>query len=329
MKIAIFDPYLRKFTGDMEKAWIAAGHEVRMDRYYNPQWVNEWADIIWFDTCDNNLASATNPTQAIMADDANYQPWDMHEMDLTGKKIIVRPIDIEVWQGHQHAAIWDVVDEVIFIAPHIRDIFEDSKILGPATGVHTIPCGIDLDRYRFAERGPGKNIAVISEKWTSKGTDLILQVALKLKQISGDYKIHWLGRWSDHDWEKTYFNDFIAHHNLDFEFTEWIEGDNAVDEFLEDKNYLLHASHKEGFSYATAEAMAKGIKPVTHRFFGAGALWPGITWDSIDEAFVALDADSDPRKGQPYNSQTYRRYLADMGYTLPQMMEQINKVLEI
>lgn len=321
-KIAIFDPYLRKFTAGMEAWWLSEGHEVRMDRYYNPEWAEKWADIIWFDTCDNNLASATNPSEAILGDDANYRPWDLHHMNLTGKRVIVRPIDIEVWQGHQNAAIWDVVDDVIFIAPHIRDLAMTNGLPGltASAGVHTIPCGVDLDRYAYYRRNPGFDIAVISEKWTSKGTDLILQIALKLQAIDARYKIHWLGRWSDHDWEKAYFDDFIKWHDLNFEFTEWIEGDNAIDEFLEGKNYLLHASHKEAFSYAVAEAMAKGIKPVFHRFYGADALWPRITWDGIDEAVASIVSDY-------YDSAYYRQYLINHEYTLPQMMARINKII--
>jgi glycosyltransferase involved in cell wall biosynthesis len=321
MRIAIFDPYLRKFTDGMEKWWLSQGHEVRMDRYYNPQNA-EWADVIWFDTCDNNLASATNPSQAILDDTNNYFPWDLHQMDLSNKKVIVRAIDIEVWQGAQLASKWDVVDDLIFIATHIRDVcgVETLPEKRDDLKVHIIPCAVDLERYRFAERGHGFDIAVVSEKWVSKGTDLILQIALKLKQIDPRYKIHWLGKWSDYQWEIPYFTEFIEKHGLNFEFTEWMEGDNAVDSFLEGKNYLLHASHKEGFSYATAEAMAKGIKPVLHRFYGADALWPNITWSSIDEAVEAI-------VGGNYDSHEYRQYLINHEYTLPQMMESIDKVI--
>jgi hypothetical protein len=95
----------------------------------------------------------------------------------------------------------------------------------------------------------------------------------------------------------------------------------TVDEFLEDKNYLLHASHKEGFSYATAEAMAKGIKPIIHRFYGADDLWPNMTWDSIDQAIEMIT-------NKEYNSASYRQYLINQGYTLPQMMEAFNKVIK-
>lgn len=316
-KIVIFDPYLRKFTGDMEAWWLKEGHEVKMDRYYNPELVG-WGDVIWFDTCDNNIHSATNPPK----DDPDFAGYDMHDMDLAGKQVIVRPIDIEVWQGHQHASIWDVVDDIIFIAPHIREVFDIPAVPGirQETNIHTVPCSIDLDRYSFAERGPGFDIAVVSEKWTSKGTDLILQIALKLQSIDERYKIHWLGQRSDYPWEYAYFDDFIEHHKLNIEFTNILNDGSTVDEFLEGKNYLLHASHKEGFSYATGEAMAKGIKPVVHRFFGADELWPGITWDTIDQAIEQLTNDQ-------YDSASYRKYLGDRGFTLPQMMSAFNKII--
>jgi hypothetical protein len=321
MKIALFDPYLPKFTKDMTDWWTARGHEVQTNRYYNPA-LAEWADVIWFDTCDNNLTSATNPGSAILDDEANYKPWDLHDMDLSNKKVICRPIDIEVWQGHWSASKWDVVDDIIFIAPHIRDII-DPNALPEYKGakIHTINCAVNLDRYKFAERGPGFDIAVVGERWMSKGADYILQIALKLKQIDSRYKIHWLGKRSDYQWELAYFDDFIEHHELPIEITNWIEGDDGVDNFLEGKNYLLSASHKEAFGYNIAEAMAKGIKPVVHRFYGADDLWPGMVWSGIDEA-IEMITETDN-----YHSGEYRQYLIDLGYDLPSMMEKFDAII--
>jgi glycosyltransferase involved in cell wall biosynthesis len=322
VNIVIYDPYVAKFTDGMEKWWLSQGHEVKRSTYYNPELV-DWADVLWFETTDNNILSATNPSEAILGDDANFKPWALSGHDLTGKKVIVRPIDIEVWQQHYMGVNWACVNDVVFIAPHIRNLVEIEALNGyhPDMGVHIIPHSIDLERYRFAERGHGFDIAVVSERWMSKGAAYILQIALRLKKIDSRYKIHWLGKRSDYQWELAYFDDFIAHHDLPIEFTNWIDGDNAVDEFLEGKNYLLHASHKEAFSAATAEAMAKGIKPVLHRFYGADDLWPGMTWDSIDQAVEALT-------GGEYDSHAYRQYLIDRGYTLPQMMEKIDKVIK-
>lgn len=323
MKITLFDPYAKKFTQDMIDWWEQQGHEVQYSNYYNPKLVHD-ADVLFFFTCDNNIASATNPGQALLADDANYQPWDLHDHDLTGKKVIVMPIDIEVWGGHQHAAFWDVVDEVICIAPHIQQELniEGLPKLTSKTNFHVIPFSVNLDRWTLKERQPGFEIAVVSERWASKGTDLILQVLLKLKQIDERYKTTWLGQWGGQgQWEPAYLNDFVAHHGLNIEFINILNDGRTVDEFLDDKNYLLHGSKKEAFSAATAEAMAKGIKPVVHRFYGADDLWPDMTWDSIDQAVEMIT-------NQEYDSAKYRQYLIDHEYTTSQMMERIDKVIK-
>lgn len=322
-KILLHDPYGMKFTQDMKEYWESQGHEVEYQRYYNPKLANEWADIIWFDTMDNNIASATNPSAAILDDNANYVPWDLHEMDLTNKKVIVRGIDIEVWQGHWANAKWDVVDDLIFIAPHIRNLVDlDTLPDYKGLNVHTIPCGVNLDRFTFAERQPGFDVAIVSEKWNSKGTHLLLQVILKLSQLDHRYKFHWLGQRSDHPWEYAYFDEFVEYHQLPIEFTNILNDGRNVNDFLEGKNYLLHGSIKEGYSYATAEAMAKGIKPVVHRFYGADGIWPGMTWNSIDQAVEMITNDE-------YDSASYRQFLIDHRLTLPQQMEEFNKIIGV
>lgn len=319
MNIALYDPYGGKFTQDMQDWWAAHGYDVRYSRYYNPEIV-EWADVLWFETCDNNLLSATDPGSAIMDDAANFQPWDLHDHDLSNKKVIVRPIDIEVWQGHHNAAKWDVVDDVIFIADHIREIANEHELPGRKEDlrVHMIPHSVNPDRWTYKDREKGFNIAVVSERWITKGTSEILQIALKLKQIDPRYKITWLGQRSDYTWEHAYRDEFVEHHDLNLEFVNIVDN---VDEFLEDKNYLLHASHKEAFSAATAEAMAKGIKPVLHRFYGADTLWPGMTWDSIDQAVQMIVEDK-------YDSASYKQYLIDHEYTTDQMMRRIDKIIK-
>lgn len=319
-KLAIFDPYTPKFTFDMVEWWRANGYEVKVDRYYDPELV-AWADIIWFDTCDNNLKSATNPSEALIADwqkEGKSVPWAIQEQDLTGKKVIVRPIDIEVWQGHHAGSDWTPVTDCVFIANHIRDLMmADDRPKASEMKIHLIPCAVNLDRYTFKTREPGFKIGIVSEVWESKGVDYVLQIALRLKEIDSRYEIHWLGKFQDYHWDQTYMHDFIGRNELPIQFYDWVE---SVDDFLEDKNYLLHASKKEAFSYATAEAMAKGIKPVLHHFYGADDLWPGITWSSIDEAVGML---TDNR----YDSESYRQYLIDHNYTLEAMMAAIEEVI--
>lgn len=323
MKIAMFDPYSGKFTDDIVSWWTNHGHEVKRELYYNPELV-VWADVVWFDTCDNNLLSATNPDQALK-DEWKYSDrpgaWDMHEMDLTGKKIIVRPIDIEVWQGHHaHSNMWDVVTDVIFLAPHIRDMMmADSRPNEGNFKTHTIPCGVNLNRWTFKERKPGYKIAVVAERWVSKGVSEVIQIAIKLKQISPKYKIYWLGRNNDYHWEHEYLKDMIKRNNLPIILEEEFADD--LDTWLEDKQYLLSCSHKEAYGYNIAEAMAKGIRPIIHHFYGAEAIWPEITWEGIDEA-VDMITDGE------YDSQTYLQYLIDHRLDLESMMSSIDEVIK-
>lgn len=321
MKLALFDPYNLKFTRDMKEWWETHGYEVRFNQYYNPEYA-EWADVIWFDTCDNNLLSATNPDEALLADDSNYRPWSLHEMDLSNKKIIVRPIDIEVWGGaHAHDNMWNIVNDCIFIAPHIRDIMmADSRPQASDMQVHTIPHSVNLDKWTFKERKPGFKIAVVAEIWESKGIDYALQIAYKLKQIDERYHIYYLGKEQDYHWHRLYREEFIKNNNLPITFIDWVDN---LDEWLEDKNYLLHSSIKEAFSAATAEAAAKGIRPILHAFGGYEPLWgdSGWVWQGIDEA-VDMITDME------YDSLSYREYLIRKGYDTESMMRKIDKVIK-
>lgn len=323
MKIVLFDPYNKKFTADMIEWWEAHGHTVEFSQYYNPDLIED-ADMVWFDTCDNNAASATNPDSALK-DEWAYETkkgkWDMHDMDLTGKKIIVRPIDIEVWGGAHSNIKWDIITDCIFIAPHIREMMmEDSRPQDSNMKLHTIPHSINPDKWTFKEREPGFNIAVVAEIWESKGVDYVLQIAYKLQQIDPRYRISYLGKEQDYQWHRLYREEFIENNHLPIEFIDWVDN---LDEWLEDKNYLLHSSTKEAFSAATAEAAAKGIKPILHAFGGYEPLWgdSGWIWQGIDEAIDMIT------NGE-YDSLSYLNYLEKKGYTTDIMMNRIMSAIK-
>lgn len=318
----MFDSYNGKFTNDMVNYWLAHGYEVKREPHYNPELV-DWADVVWFDTCDNNLLSATNPDQALK-DEWKYTnrpgSWDMHEMDMSKKKVIVRPIDIEVWSG-AHAAdnMWPLVDDVIFLAPHIQKIMmADSRPQQGTFKQHIIPCGVNLDRWTFKDRSDGFKIGVVAELWESKGVDLVLQIAMRLKQIDRRYKIYYLGKNQMYHWGKAYFDDMIKSLKLPIIYeSEFVED---LDAWWEDKNYVLHCSQKETYAYAVAEAMAKGVKPIFHRYYGAEATWPGLTWTSVDEAIDLITEEV-------YDSNSYRQYLIDNKLDLTSMMTSIETVI--
>ena len=299
--------------------WEKQGHEVIRQPYYNPELV-AWADVIWFDTCDNNLKVAWDPPQNYLDDwakEGKSIPWKMQDIGLQNKKVICRAIDIEVWHGHQNNVNWDYVDDVIFIAPHIQKLANEFEGLrNSRTKQHVIPCGVDIDYFTFAEHKPGKKIAWIAERWASKGVNTTLQFMTMLPK---EYELHACGIWHDYDWEEAYAQDFIEKHLKDRVFIT--DRADDINEWLEDKNYLWSASTKEAFGYSIAEAASKGIKPIVHHYYGAEFPWgeSGWLWNSLPEAIEMLSGD--------YDSKSYRQYLIDHNLTQEAMMRSFDGVI--
>lgn len=315
MKIALFDSYAGKFTQDMQDWWVNRGYEVSRDTHYDPEKV-QWADVIWFDTCDNNLLSATNPSEALLAAPDTKHPWSLHDMDLTNKKVIVRPIDIEVWQGHHaHDNMWNIVDDVIFLAPHIQDMMmADSRPQQGHFKQHVIPCGVNTDKFNFHPGEKNNKIGIVAERWVSKGIDLCVQLAMALP----DYEFYWLGKNNDYTWQEAYLQDMVQNFcpNLHLE-EEYVED---LNEWWEDKSFVLSCSYKETYGYNIAEAMSKGIKPIIHRFYGADAIWPGLTWTRLDQAIERI-------RSNEYSPTMYREYLFDHHLDLASQMLAFEKVI--
>jgi len=94
---------------------------------------------------------------------------------------------------------------------------------------------------------------------------------------------------------------------------------NNIEEFLEDKNYVLSTSVHESFGYNIAEAMAVGIKPVVHNFYGAKMLWMEDTlFNFIEEIPQILEFD--------YRSEVYRTFVEE-NYSFEKQIRQIEDVL--
>lgn len=311
MKIAIFDPYTPKFTQDMVEWWQAQGHEVKRERYYDPELV-DWADVIWFDTCDNNLQVASNGM-------LDHPDWPMRLHNIQGKRVVVRVIDIEAWYGHHLNVDWSLVTDVVFLAPHIKELVEkDIDFVATSTRVHVIPCGVNLAKFPLAEKEePGRKIAWVCEKWPTKGIDYALQI---MASLPPGYELHALGPWNDrYAWEKAYQEDFIKRNVIAFFDYDWVDDLPA---WLADKDFILSCSKKEAFGYSIAEGMAMGLKPIIHNFYGAEWLWgkTGLLWNTIEEAVELID-------DVPEAGHEYRDMLLGLGYTTDFMMRRLDEVI--
>jgi len=310
MRIALFDPNCYKFTTEMQYHWEALGHEVKKALYYDPA-MARWADVLWFETCDNNLGVATSYGEP---------GWKFSEMDMTNKQVICRVIDIEAWCGLHRNVDWNYVDDVIFIAPHIQKLVE-KNIVFEKQNIHLVPCGVDTDKFNLVEKPRGKNVAWVAERWFAKGIDLFLQYAAMLYKVDPEYKIYSVGIWADNaveGWYREYIDYFIDNNDMNVEFIDHVPDMN---EFLNDMDFVTCFSKKEAFSYAIAEGMSKGCFPLVHRFYGANDIWPEeIIWDTVDQA-VEMTVN-------PIGEGKNHRWWVDRNYSIDKMLKSFDNIIK-
>lgn len=297
MKIVLFD-FIRKFTDDLINHWRELGHEVKIDRYFDPKLMS-WADIVFFEFVDNSLMRASDPLDSMWQQIGGTQ--------LKPPKVVARAHDIDIWTGNLAKVKWNFVDDLVYVSDTMKDIcggdFEHVK-------KHVVYHGIDVDRWTFKERKPGNQIALIGNINHQKHTELALQV---LAEYPG-YELTIVGTgWRN--WQQYYFKHFARENNFKINFIDRVE---SIDEFLEGIDYLLLTSMKEAFSFIVGEAAAKGVKPLVHNFYGAKKLWPEKwIWNKVSDL---KDMFND------YNSKEYRDYVQNT-YPLKKMLSEYDKIM--
>lgn len=300
MKIAIFD-HVKKFMNPMIEHWEEQGHEVKVDRYFDPAMVH-WADTSFFEFCDLSIQRASDPGDSM---------WDKVPQP-KNKNIIVRAHDVDIWVGHHNSVQWNFVNHLVFVAKHMQDKMLSEIKLPTTTGVHLIKHGIHIEKFTYREKPMGKKIAWIGNINHAKNLELAMQVMAD----NPDYELYVLGSGLG-SWQKAHIQAFIARNNLHIYLREHVED---VNQFLEDKDYILLTSSKEAFSFVVGEAMAKGIKPLIHHFYGAEDVWPEkYLWNKVSEVKTMLE-------GQ-YSSHEYRDFI-DANYSLKKMLDEYNKIIK-
>lgn len=306
MRIAIIDNYIGKFSNVLKKHWESLGHQVMMEPGFNPNLV-ETCDRVFFESADSNIHQATE-----------HRPYKKG-------KVFVRIVDIDALVNGPAGIREGYVDGIIYIADHIREFCNKFTNLNgiPAT---TIPMGLDTSKYPLRSGIRGKKIAFIATRLTpEKGFDKALSIYTELRKQSSQWELHVVGRMMENNAWQLHINHHIQQNNLPVIFYGNLPYDkgNEINNFLEDKDYLLLCSYKEAFSFVTAEAMSKGIKPVVYNFNGAENIWKGanITFNTESEAIQMFNSDV-------YTPELYRRHIEDH-YSLEKHLQAMDEALDI
>ena len=261
----------------------------------------DWGDVIFCEWANESAIVATN-----------YE-------GIKGKKVIVRLHSYEVFSNMPSQINWSVVDKLIFVAPHIRDILKESiPDIEEKVKTSVVYNGLDLDKIPFKEREAGFNLAWVGYINYKKNPPMALQVMKRLVDIDKRYKLHIAGAYQDLRY-KVYLEYMIKEMGLQDNviFHGWVDD---MESFWKDKNYLLHTSIHEGHSYAIMEAMARGIKPIIHNFRGARDLYINI-FNTVEEAVRIINYNGE------YYPKLYRSLVENADWTLENQLKELREII--
>jgi len=304
-KLAIFClPGLDNFIHDIASI-LSHIYEVKLVVTTNSEEIVKaynWADIIWLEWANELAIEITN------------------KLPKGDKKIVCRLHRYEAFTNFIKNINWDKIDRLILVAGHMKRVLEryhkeiykkiNEKIV-------VIDNGLDLNKFTFAVRQHGHNIAVAAYINHRKQPVEWLQIIGFLKNIDSRYQLHIAGSYQDPTFEY-YFTNFIPETGLEenVKLYGWV---NDINSFLEDKNYLLSTSIHEGHPYNIMEAMARGIKPIIHNYHGAKEQWPEeLVYNFIYEIPNMLTGE--------YKSLFYREFVEN-NYSLESQVAKIQKML--
>lgn len=262
----------------------------------------QWADICWFEWCDDVIAYASKLVVA------------------REKKIICRIHKYEVFTNNPLQVHWENVDRLIIVEQHIFEVLETLiPDIHSKVNVSVIKNGLDCKKYIYGEKEKGYKLAYIGRLVYDKNPAMMLQIIKKLVDIDKRYKLFVAGEFQLYPQIKYYWDYQIKALNLENHviFEGW---QSDINSWLEDKNYILATSICESFGYFIAEGMAKGIKPIIHNFPGSKYIYPEkYTWNTVDEA-VGMVVEGE------YESEVYREYI-ESNYKIEKQMSLIKDLL--
>ena len=274
---------------------------IRVTNYHQIDEGMQWADICWFEWCDELVIYGSKLPIA------------------KEKKIICRLHRYEAFTNYIYNVNWNSVDKVIFVAKHIRDIVIN-KIKLPINKCEVIPNGINLNKFKYYEHKKGFNLAWIGYLNLRKNPMLVLQCFYELVKMDKRYQLYFAGSFQDESLHY-YVKDIVKKLNLEsnVHFDGFIDNDK-MSEWLKNKNYIVTGSIAEGHPVGVMEAMASGLKPIIHYFPGVECFYPNKYIYLNKSDFIKMITEND------YNSEEYKAFIEN-NYSLKKQLTGIRNLL--
>jgi len=273
----------------------------------------DWADIVWLEW-GNELAIALTKTTL-----------------LDNKYVVMRVHSYEILAGYIIQIQWEKVNDVIFVAKHIKEAAEmqwsmmeqQQKInISRPTG-HLIPNGLNTELFTYEENkwtGDKYNVAFVGTVNAKKGPMLLMHAFNELWKTDHRYKLHIAGAMQD-----ARFGYYIGHMTKVFGWAEdtmsYYHHVENIAEWLKDKHYIVCTSPWESQGLGIMEAMLSGCKPVIHNFVGAENVYDtDFLWNTISEFVNLITVEQ-------HDPERYRDFVVNR-YAMKDMIIPIRKLLD-
>lgn len=259
----------------------------------------KWSDISWFEWCTKLAVIGSKQPKVC--------------------KNIIRLHRYEAYEQWPQLVNWTNIDTLITVGnSFVKDaLLRRVPYIDSYTHIVTIPNGVNLDKFPFADRTRGKNIAFLSNLRMVKNPAFVLQCMQKLHYIDPGYRLFFGGLFQDETLEQ-YLRHMVGALGLsDVVFFDGRQED--VRSWLRDKHYIVSTSLIESQGMGLAEAMACGLKPVVHNFPGADQIFPAEFLFNIAEEFCGQILSDQ------YEPQNYRRFVEE-NYALNDQLPKINNI---
>ena len=293
---------------------------VRVDQWHNHARHDEprseelvrWADVVYCEWCLGNAV------------------WYSQRLR-PAQRLIVRLHLQERATAFPDQVIWENVDHLVFIAPHVQH--EILERIGADAPEHTHLIYNVIECARFARPKPAGServLGMIGYAPLRKQPRIALDILAALVRKDPAWRLHLAG--SDpreYEWlwkrleERAYYEELedrmageLAGHLVQQGWTDDAAG------WYADVGFVLSCSDFEGSHQAIPEGMAAGCVPVVRRWAGAAELYPhSLLFDGVEEAVAQIEAACQPgeltQRGEQGRAEARRRF--DKAVILPQL----------
>jgi len=272
--------FLKPITDRLENVFVDGG--------FNPKFA-EKAKVVWVEW-------------------ANKKAIDVSHAKLDAVKIL-RAHAFEAFTEYAHEINWNGFDYVIFIDDYIKDYVE--RQFGKVNGAVVMPNGVDLEKFTLPNDFRKNNkIAYAGYLTRKKGIGELLLLAKSFPE----YEFHLAGKYQEND-----IADWFNHKKPDNVFIYPWQYEEAMNEFYQDKTFILNTSMRESQAMTLMEGMACGLKPLVADWIGAKEIYNGGVYQNIQEFGELLEGSYEPEK--------YREFVKE-NYDFENTYKEIEKLLE-